>query len=801
MPVLIPIVLCWLAGLAIAAIAAEGSLPAGAFHGAVIACAILVALAILRSVCSRSAYRHRWPALAAVLLAGLVTGGAHARRQRACMVALSRESTLRVAIDERAGPNARVTGHATSMSPALAGCAVRASVHVSEGHAPAGSIVGVTGAFRATERALRIDGAITETGQRETLRAWRGRTGETIDTLFGANAALVRALLIADQDGISPTVRDRFADAGLVHMLSISGLHVAIIAGSLLTVASALRLSRDRATAASLVVITVYVLMLGAPAPAVRSAVMLATVSLSERLQRPVHPWTALALGAAIPTVNPAVVLDLGYQLSVGGMASLVAARSVIRRLRQSEIGPPVTRLARAPHTPAWLPVNLSRTLHAGSLRVSKMARASRVWLKALRGWQWTLARDLLTGVIATAVTAPLIAWTFGRVSIVAPLSNLLAGPVVAFLQPALFLAILLARWRSAARLVADATIAPLALLDRIASASAAVPHASLHVAPTLFGAVCAGVASAAFVRSTASRRMWPGMIVCCGALTLAVWAPAFAVGSGSLELHMIDVGQGDAIAIRTPRGRWVVVDAGRRWDGGDAGRRLVVPYIQRRGGEVAAFVMSHAHDDHVGGAASVIEALSPLGWWEPAFVTASGAYRAALVAVQRQHATWHRATPRARFVLDGVAFTMLAPDSAWTAAQQDANETSVVMRVEFGSTRFLLTGDAEVNEEAWMVSHLDPADLRADVLKVGHHGSRTSSSPPFLDAVRPRLAVVSVGTDNKYGHPSPETLLALALRNVPVLRTDRDGSIVVRSDGRRLTAETQGQRWPVPPD
>ncbi len=711
-------------------------------------------------------------ALPVILAAALLVGGASARHRAACIALLAAEPAILIAIDERVHAGGRVTGEARGVKAGLSRCVVRAVIRVREGSAMAGAVVLATGTMRTTQRGLLLDGSILPAGRAERLRAWRGRTGESIDTLFRANAALVRALLIADQDGIEASVRDRFADAGLVHMLSISGLHVAIIAGALLTLASALRLDRTSATIAAMVVITVYVLMLGAPAPAVRSAAMLATMAVSERLQRPVHPWTALALGAALPSVQPGVVLDLGYQLSVGGMAALVAARSILRRLRQD----------RAPATGR----SIVRRLHR--------------WIANVHGWRWMLLRECATGVVATLVTAPLIAWTFGRVSLVAPLSNIVAGPVVTFVQPALFLAIVLSPWRAGAQFVADATIAPLALLDRIATVAASVPGASVHVAPTLAGACCAGVASAAFVRATASRRMLPGMLVAGAALVAAVWVPMLSPGSGALEMHMLDVGQGDAIALRTPGGRWILVDAGRRWDGGDAGRRTVVPYIRRRGGQVSAFVMSHAHDDHVGGAASVAGALHPLAWWDPAFVTTSGGYRAALATVLQQGIVWRRAHPGDGFEIDGVTVRVLAPDSAWTAAQHDANETSVVLRVEFGSVSFLLTGDAEAAEEDWMLSNSAPEELRADVLKVGHHGSKTSSTPAFLDAVSPQLALVSVGRDNRYGHPAAQTLASFAARDVPVVRTDQDGTIVVSTDGRSVFVSTGGDRWTLGP-
>ncbi len=131
---------------------------------------------------------------------------------------------------------------------------------------------------------------------------------------------------------------------------------------------------------------------------------------------------------------------------------------------------------------------------------------------------------------------------------------------------------------------------------------------------------------------------------------------------------------------------------------------------------------------------------------------------------------------------------------------QTDANETSVVLRVDYGAHRFLLTGDAERDEETWLLGAHPAEALRADVLKLGHHGSRTSTTAPLLDAVQPRVAIASVGRGNRYGHPSPETLSALLARSVPVFRTDRDGHVVVRSDGRRLEVEAANERWIVPP-
>ena len=261
--------------------------------------------------------------------------------------------------------------------------------------------------------------------------------------------------------------------------------------------------------------------------------------------------------------------------------------------------------------------------------------------------------------------------------------------------------------------------------------------------------------------------------------------------------MHVLDVGQGDAILLRTDRGRWVVVDAGRIWKSGDAGRSTIVPYIMSKGGDVEALIISHAHADHIGGATSVIRLLHPRIFWDAAFAQGSQVYANSLRAAENSGTQWRRVHPDDTMRVDGMLVRFLAPDSAWTTSLDDPNEASTVASIEFGETRFLLMGDAERDEEAWLVNHAS-SDLHADVLKVGHHGSSTSSTDPFLEAVQPSLAVISVGADNLYGHPSADVIASLGRVGAQIVRTDRSGTIVVHSDGKRLTYEAGGETWDI---
>jgi len=687
----------------------------------------------------------RLAALAMTLLAGALVASAIGARREGCRELGARRTRWTMTLTQPAAPGAFIPATAS-----WSGCSVPASLSVSAGTAAAGATVHVSGEAVTSKQGIMVRHAMVgRVAGRDALLTLRGVMGERIDAAFGADAPLVRALLIADTHSIDPSVRDRFAAAGIVHMLSISGLHVAIIAAAMELFFVAVRLPRSAALCATIVVVAAYIVLIGAPPPAVRSGVMLGAASIARLAQRPISTWGALALGAAVPLGHAATVLDLGWQLSVAGMASLIASGILARR---------------------WIAPRLD-------------------------GWRAGLATVGLASTVASAVTAPLVAWHFGRISLIAPLTNIVATPIVALLQPALFLATLSSFMPEAARFLAGAAHPMLVALDAVATVGASVPFATVQVAPTLLGALLAGAATLALLVAGVSRHAAPALVAALASIALALWLPLAPHRVHGMELHLIDVGQGDAIALRTPAGRWILVDAGRAWRGGDAGRSTVIPYLRRRGGPLALFVLSHPHSDHVGGASSVLRALHPAQYWDGAYAGTSDPYRESLLAARAVRVRWHRASPDDTLTVDGVSLRVLAPDSAWMTTLDDPNEGSVVVLAQYGEERFLLMGDAERGEEQWLLRR-DSMALHADVLKVGHHGSVTSSTAEFVHAVAPRLALVSVGAGNSYGHPSQPVLRTLARTGAAILRTDRSGTVVVRTDGHSLEIEQNGDRW-----
>ncbi len=620
----------------------------------------------------------------------------------------------------------------------------RLRVYLSAGvTAAAGTRLEVRGGFRRAGRALAV--------RRATVRVlappgWisraRTRVGAMIDRVFGGDAALVRALVLAEQFDLEDGLRTRWADAGIIHMVSVSGLHVSIIATALISCFGLSGLPRGRAEAAALAVLAAYIAFIGAPPPAVRSAVMTALTVLARWLQRPPATWAVWGIGSGVSLVEPRVVDDLGWQLSVAGMAGLVAAG------RFTALVPVRTPLLR-----------------------------------------YVVEGGVATG-IATIVSAPIIGWTFGRLSVASLVTNLAAAPLFNIAQPLLFVAVALGALPSVVHGVfVDASRAALWLVDLVARVGARLPFATIAVSPDVLTAGCLALVALGLVLAGAMRQMRVGLYVAMVAATGATWGPWIPGGSGMMELHVIDVGQGDAVALRTPVGRWVVVDVGPAWDGGDSGDRVVGPYLRRFRGDVAHLVLTHAHRDHTGGVPGLLKHVTVDSIWDGGGPGTEGLE--GLRSSSRR--PWGTLTAGDRLLVDGVTLEVLAPSPAWRDAQDDPNEASVVLRATWRNQHWLLTGDAEVGEEAWLVEH---AVLGASVLKVGHHGSRTSTSPAFLAAVAPRVALISLGRDNDYGHPADEVLRRFDAAGVHVLRTDDDGSIVLTTDGRTLTVRVEGEAW-----
>ena len=590
-------------------------------------------------------------------------------------------------------------------------------------------------------RSLEFDAGAPPTPLPVRLRAVvRGR----IDALYPERAGLGEALILARRERLSRDLRDRWARAGLAHLLAISGFHVGVIAALLYLLARRVGLGPARAPLAAAAGSWAYVLAIGSPVAATRAAFILAALAAGRLLGRRVSPLGALATAfVAVLAARPHAITSVAFQLSFAGAAGLVL------------LAPPVSR----------------------ALRTRPLAR-----LPA------SLRTGLASGIAATAATLPLVAWHFGYFAAAGIPATLLAGPLVAAAIPGMLLSILLSFIAPPlAAVFAGGTDLCLQLADAIVSAVAVIPGASVWTPRWWIAAATSGFAAYGLIARGFALRLRPrvraAVLLCCLAAAGVAWPiPALTGRGGAMELVFLDVGQGDAVAIRTPGRRWILVDTGPRSPGFDSGERIVLPYLRRRGASrLDALVLTHPDLDHIGGANAVLSGLDVLRVLDPGAPAARPAYVVALERARARGATWYAARAGDRVSVDGVTLEVLHPGGAAdSAASEDANDQSVVLLLRYGDFSALLPGDAPAAvEEALLAAGLIPP---LDILKAGHHGSRTSTSWRLLESARPELSVVSAGARNRYGHPHPVVLNRLERAGSGVARTDLQGIVRVRA-------------------
>ena len=585
------------------------------------------------------------------------------------------------------------------------------------------------------------------------LEAGRDRLAAAAAALPPREAALVRAIGTGDQSGVPPVDQEAFARSGLVHLLSVSGLHLAVVAFGARRVirwalhrhdAVATRLDPDRVSAAlAAPVAAAYALATGAQVPVVRSALGAMAVFAASLLQRELSALDALALAAlCILAADPGALGDLSFQLSFASVAGLALLTSPLRRACPLPVpGPGAARLRRAA--------------------------------------EW-LVQAACASAAATLATAPLTAFHFRRLSLLAVPANVVGVPVGSALT-------VVAAAAAVAAAASPALAAPLLLACRplaaallwLAEAFGAASWSTVGLAsPGGMGvAACYGLGLLAL----RVRGAWRWGFAALAAAALVVPGPLRALAArsrGGLEVTFLSVGQGDATVLRLPDGSAVLVDAGGDPRGRrDPGARDVLPFLRDAGvRRLAAAFLSHPHADHLLGLPAVAEAMpidSLLGNGRRGGEEVASAW-ARLPAPRRlfRGDVWARA---------GVRVEVLGPEPGADGLTE--NEASQVLRVRFGRTAFLLLGDVEGAGEAALPGRVD---LSADVVKVPHHGSRTASTAPLVAAVQPRWAVVSLSRHNPFGFPHAEALRRWEEAGAEIARTDQ-GAVRFWSDGRTV--------------
>ena len=654
---------------------------------------------------------------------------------------------------------------------------------------------GVAGTLRAGTLEL-VSHAADAAG---LLERTRRAAGDSLARALPEPAAgLAAGILVGLRDQVDRDLAAAFTATGLSHVVAISGWNIALVAG----LVGALLAGRARRTrsGAILAAILVYTVLAGASASVVRAAAMTGVALLARETGRP--GTAAAALGWAVASLvvaNPASAADVGLQLSAAATAGLIAWSAPVTAMLDRRVG--------------WAP-------------------------------RW-IREGLGVSLAAQAATLPLVLVAFGRVAPLSPVTNLAVVPLVPLAMAAGTLAL---AGGALAALGGPAIVASilgipgalvLGLLIAIVRSAAALPLASVTLPPEVALATAALVVGG-LIAIASRRRLSPArsalravltrpprqaapppgggqrsgpprgrqpagrqsgdprrgrtlrLAGLLGALAVAVLVVAGATRpDGRAHVAVLDIGQGDAILVTGPSGGRMLVDGGP-----DPDRLLValdarVPPWDRR---IDLVVLTHPHEDHVAGLPLVLERYRVGRVVEPGMPGRSPGYEALQAILAAHGTTSSRLVTGDRFALDGISFDVLWPDPGRVPSEASddgstVNDASIVLLGSFEGRRVLLVGDAEAEVEAELVSRGLPS---VDLLKAGHHGSRTSTTAELVAATRPRVAAISVGARNDYGHPSRDVLARLQDAGAIVLRTDQVGTIDVALNAAAVEVRTE---------
>ncbi|MDZ7359518.1 MAG: DNA internalization-related competence protein ComEC/Rec2 [candidate division KSB1 bacterium] len=560
----------------------------------------------------------------------------------------------------------------------------------------------------------------------------------------GQSLTLLRGLLIGERDEISKEIIEAFQRTGLVHILAVSGSNVGFIVLIIFVALWLLRVPRRWHLIFFLIGIVFYMFLTGAQPPVVRASIMATVIIIGESLERQADIYNSLGVAAIILLLwQPLQLLQLGFQLS------FVAVLGIAYLYR------PLALLFRRLLAFRWLPI------------------------------RWTLSL-LAVSFAAQLAILPFSLQAFGRLPVTAILGNLVIIPAAFIIVAATtvacvfsFLEFGLQAFGAIADFASNAMIKftqwlaeiPLAYVDGV------------YVSPWLLLFYIITLALFVEWRRSHLARRWlllAGLIV----LNIFVWQGAWAAGA-KLRVTFFDVGQGDAALLEFPHGH-LLIDAGPLQENYDAAERVLIPFLRTRGiRQLDAVVISHPHADHLGGLPVLlrevkikkvficgVETDSPL---EQRCEKLADSLRAPVLTLRA-----------------GERLPDFAPAEIWVLHPcrgefnfEKLNDASIVIKVIFGQHAFLFPGDAEFESESHLLESAGVLD--SDVLKVGHHGSKSSSLPHFLSAVSPQWAVVSVGRWNNFGHPDPRVLARYDSLGIRLLRTDRDGAVIFETDGKVL--------------
>lgn len=638
---------------------------------------------------------------------------------------------------------------------------------------------------------------------------WRSRLYASIVAKVHAlwpqpEAGLMDAVVLGEQAFLTRTTRTNFQRSGTYHVLVVSGMNVTILAFSTFWFLRRIRVQEIVASAITVALMMAYAALTGLGAPIWRATLMVAVYFVARLFYRGKAALNAIGAAAmAIMLFDPRALFGASFQLTflcvwivaaIGIPALERTTQPYVRGLRSLDV-----KRYDAHLPPRVAQFRLDLRMIAG--RLARFVGPSTP-LPAL-GWGFRFCLRFgelvaVSTILQIGLALPM-AYYFHRATVMSLPANLLVIPLLELLMPAAIFALMLGYvWMGLAKIPAmvagfalDGILGTVHRVGEVRLADVRVPT------PTVVMMFAAGI-TLAFAMAGIRGKRWLAIAGVAGVGLSALWISAWPVQPrvhrGELEVTAIDVGQGDSILVVTPQGRSLLIDAGGLpgWVHSelDMGEDVVAPYLWSRGFSHLDYIaLTHAHADHMGGMAAVLDDFHPRELWLGVDPHTSE-LQPLLSEAGELNIPVELHGEGERFEFGGADVRVLAPSLSVQQRDPQArnsrrNEESLVMKIAYGDTSALLEGDAEKATEQEMIAE----HPQADVLKVGHHGSNTSTTQDFLNAVHPRYAVISVGQRNVYGHPRRQVLERLEEAKAATYRTDMNGAVSFFLDGHTITA------------
>jgi competence protein ComEC len=560
-------------------------------------------------------------------------------------------------------------------------------------------------------------------------------------------SAMLTALILGDRNDLDPDLINAFTISGVVHVLAVSGLHVGYVLIVLFIVVKLIRIPWGWNRYFIITGLLIFILISGGKPSVIRASTMAVLYVIAPVFNRKANPWNIISATAFLMLItNPLSLEDIGFQLSFTAVIAIMLFHRFI------------------------------------TLKMPTAIQPSTISNRPIR-YLWTL---FLLSLSAQIGTLPLITFHFHQINILAAFSNLVIVPLIGLFLALGFIIIFLGWFPLIGYSIGQTEWDLYKLIYHVSNISAGVSWASIKLPEAGLQFIFSFIAVLGIIIVYLNtKRKELVLIAFCLTANIFIWN--WVTEKQGVDIVFLDVGQGDATIVRFANGKSMLIDSGPANPWYDTGEKVILPAANYLG--IKRFnwlVLSHPHNDHIGGAVSIIESIPVDTVIDTYSSFHSSSYEYLKRQITEKEIIYKQVTAgEINSFGQNSIIQILAPDTAWSKYQSNVNNSSIVLKLLYGELSFIFMGDLEQDGERELIRA--EHNLKSDIIKVGHHGSITSSSKPLINAIQPDFAVISLGNKNKFGHPSAIILDRYSEQNVNVFRTDKQGAAWFFSDGRSL--------------